>query len=270
MNITPKALTVTGLSVPANKVYDSTTATATPNGTPTLQGAEAAGPGTVGDGAPYIGDAVTVGGPATGSYNSKDVAIASLLTFNGLSTANANYTITPPTQAATITTAMTAAVARNQALVLSSASLLSLAQDPDGDPLSITSADPTSTNGGAVSLTGTNITYLPATNFTGADLFSFVVSDPYGASSTGTVLVTVSSPIPPPPSFVVSPDYSNGTFQVTFAGTSNTAYTAQWAPSVTGSWSFFQTVTAGSDGLIQVTDTPVPPVASRDYRIVYP
>jgi autotransporter-associated beta strand protein len=371
--MTPKALTVTGLSVPASKLYDGTTATATPNGAPTLQGAEVAGPGTGGDGAPYTGDAVTVSGPAIGSYNSKDVASANLVTFNGLSTANANYTITPPTQAATITIATTAgafisspnpslpgsnvtfiatvtnvvpggpapaggilfktngvplgapvalngtgiaafitnslphasntvaaefagdgnflgvtnivvqivntapiapnttaAVARNQALVLSTANLLSLAKDPDGDALSITSAGPTSPNGGIVSLTGTNITYMPVTNFMGADLFSFVVNDPYGASSKGTVLVEVSATIPPPSGLVVPPTFSNGTFQVTFAGTSNTAYTAQWGPSVTGTWAFFQTITAGTDGLIQLTDTPVPPSASRYYRIVYP
>ena len=46
---------------------------------------------------------MTISGPATGSYNSKDVATANLVTFNGLSTANGNYTITAPTQAATIT-----------------------------------------------------------------------------------------------------------------------------------------------------------------------
>ena len=104
----------------------------------------------------------------------------------------------------------------------------------------------------------------------GADLFSFVVNDPYGASSKGTVLVEVSATIPPPSGLVVPPTFSNGTFQVTFAGTSNTAYTAQWGPSVTGTWAFFQTITAGTDGLIQLTDTPVPPSASRYYRIVYP
>ena len=85
-----------------------------------------------------------------------------------------------------------------------------------------------------------------------------------------TVRSLPGGPVHAPPGFVVSPAYSNGTFQVTFAGASNTAYTAQWAVSVTGSWSFFQTVTAGTDGLIQVTDTRVPPVASRYYRIMYP
>ena len=43
--ITPKALTMTGLTVPASKVYDGTT-TAVVSGTATLQGTEAPAPAT--------------------------------------------------------------------------------------------------------------------------------------------------------------------------------------------------------------------------------
>jgi fibronectin-binding autotransporter adhesin len=97
--------------------------------------------------------------------------------FLGLTNKVVQIVNTPPTTANT-----NAATAQNQALVLSDASLLSLASDPDGDSLSITSAGPTSTNGGTVTLAGGNITYQPVTDFVGTDLFSFVVSDPYGAS----------------------------------------------------------------------------------------
>ena len=102
-NITPKPLTVTGLTVPASKVYDGTTATATPGGTAVLLTAETAAFGTGGDGKPYTGDTVTLSGTASGSYNSLTVASAATVTFSGLSTANGNYSITAPTQAATIT-----------------------------------------------------------------------------------------------------------------------------------------------------------------------
>jgi len=101
--ITAKPLTVTGLSVPSSKVYDGTTATATPSGTVALQSAETAAFGTGGDGRPYTGDTVSLSGTATGSYNNLNVAGASTVTFSGLSTANGNYSITAPTQAATIT-----------------------------------------------------------------------------------------------------------------------------------------------------------------------
>src|SRR5438876_12287402 len=52
-NITAKALTYTGLSAPASKVYDQTTTASPVSGTAALQGTEAAGTGTTSDGKPY-------------------------------------------------------------------------------------------------------------------------------------------------------------------------------------------------------------------------
>ena len=103
--ITPKALTYSGLSVPASKVYDGTT-TAVVSGTAALQAAEAAGTGSTADGKPYTVDSVSLTGTPTGTYNSKDVATATTVTFGGLSltgTGNGDYTLTASTQAATIT-----------------------------------------------------------------------------------------------------------------------------------------------------------------------
>jgi hypothetical protein len=103
--ITPKALTYSGLTVPASKVYDGTT-TGVVNGTAALQSAEAAGTGTTSDGKPYSVDSVGLTGTATACYNSKDVAAATTVTFAGLSltgNANGDYTLTALTQAATIT-----------------------------------------------------------------------------------------------------------------------------------------------------------------------
>ena len=103
--ITPKALTVTGLSAPASKMYDGTI-NAVVSGTPALLGPEAVGSGTTSDGKPYIGDAVNISGTAFGTYNSKHVNIATTVTFGGLSLINSqagNYTLTSPTTPATIT-----------------------------------------------------------------------------------------------------------------------------------------------------------------------
>jgi len=105
-NITPKALTVSGLSVAATKVYDGTT-TAAPLGTANLQDAIAAGTGTSSDGKAYAGDAVSVTGTPVGTYNSKDVTAAANVSISGLSLAGAssgNYVLTAPAPlAATIT-----------------------------------------------------------------------------------------------------------------------------------------------------------------------
>src|SRR5205085_1195070 len=97
-NITPKSLTVSGLSA-SNKVYDATT-TATLTGTATLQTAEAPGAGTTSDGKPYTGRRVTVGGTSSAKFASKDVAngIAVTVSGNTISGAqSANYSLSQQT-----------------------------------------------------------------------------------------------------------------------------------------------------------------------------
>ncbi|NDC61531.1 MAG: hypothetical protein EBZ60_05885, partial [Betaproteobacteria bacterium] len=101
-NITPKAVTVNGLSVPVSRAYNGTTS-ATVTGVPALSNAQAAGAGTANDGIPYVGDAIQLMGTATGSYDSKDVLTASNVQFGGLTSGNANYTLVLGSQAATIT-----------------------------------------------------------------------------------------------------------------------------------------------------------------------
>ena len=100
--ITPKAVTLTGLSVPSSKVYDGT-ATAVVSGTASLLTKEVVGLGTSSDGKAYTIDTVTVSGTPTGTYNSNDVGIATTVSFAGLSLSNTNYSIATYTQAATIT-----------------------------------------------------------------------------------------------------------------------------------------------------------------------
>ena len=82
--ITPKTLTMSGLSVAASKVYDGTQ-TATVLGTATLPTAIAAGTGNANDGKPFTNDTVSISGTATGTYDFKDVATASSVTYAGLS-----------------------------------------------------------------------------------------------------------------------------------------------------------------------------------------
>jgi filamentous hemagglutinin family protein len=93
--ITPRALTVSGLTVAASKVYDGTTA-ATVTGTGVLSGVLGS-------------DAVSVGGSSVGIYNSKDVATANRVSFAGallVGTDAPNYVLTQQAPvAATITKA---------------------------------------------------------------------------------------------------------------------------------------------------------------------
>jgi hypothetical protein len=111
-DITPKALTMSGLSVPASKVYDGTTAAGV-SGTSTLQAAETAGAGTTSDGIPYSGDEVSVAGTAAGTYNSKDVTAANAVSYSGLSLAGndaGNYSLTIQSAASATITAKTLVV----------------------------------------------------------------------------------------------------------------------------------------------------------------
>jgi hypothetical protein len=172
---------------------------------------------------------------------------------------------------------ITAGITANQTLVLSVSKLLRRAGDADaGDALDITAAGPTSTNGPAnnvvLNRAAGTITYTPAAGYVGADSFTYTVSDDCGGSVTPMVLVTVTSTSVPSLNIVVPPAYDSGsgTFHVTFAGIPDYAYTVQTATDPSGPWSFLKTATAGTDGLIEVSDSQIPPPPSRYYRMVYP
>ena len=91
-----------------------------------------------------------------------------------------------------------AATPANQTLILTNAVLLAVSGDIDNDSLSVTAAGPISTNGGTVTLTGTNtVAYTPATDFAGLDQFSFTVSDGRGGTAVGQVVVVVGDTLKP-------------------------------------------------------------------------
>ncbi len=65
------------------------------------------------------------------------------------------------------------------------------ATDETSQTLSITAVAKPAATTGSVTLSGGNITYVPALNFNGTETFTYTVLDSAGASSTGTVTVTV-------------------------------------------------------------------------------
>ena len=97
-NITKKTLNMSGLSIPASKVYDGTTSTVLTDNK-SLSTASLPGQGTVTDGKPYTTDIsnLSITGTAIGTYNSKNVLTASTVTFTGLvlsGTESGNYSLT--------------------------------------------------------------------------------------------------------------------------------------------------------------------------------
>ncbi|WP_413166581.1 Ig-like domain-containing protein [Capilliphycus salinus ALCB114379] len=67
--------------------------------------------------------------------------------------------------------------------------------DPENDPLSITTFDQNSANGGTVARSENGqLIYTPAENFTGTDTFTYTINDGNGGTDTATVTVTVEPP----------------------------------------------------------------------------
>ncbi|PWU10021.1 MAG: hypothetical protein C5B50_26140 [Verrucomicrobia bacterium] len=109
-SILNKALTVTGVSA-SDKVYDGTTA-ASLTGTASLQSAETPGTGLSTDGKPFTGDAVSLSGTATATFNTAAAGNTKPVTVTGytLSGGDApNYSLTQPSFTANITPAATSA-----------------------------------------------------------------------------------------------------------------------------------------------------------------
>jgi hypothetical protein len=162
------------------------------------------------------------------------------------------------------------ATVQNQLLLLAYTELLAGASDPDGDPLTVVSASGMSTSGGAVSLTSSNLNYMPMTDFTGLDLFTYTISDGRGGTVTVRVQITVISSnalalnIVSPPMML-----SNGFFHVGFAGVPGLHYSIQYSPRAAGPWTALTNMAAGDTGLFEFED-PTEGVMSRFYRCVYP
>ena len=87
---------------------------------------------------------------------------------------------------------------RNTPVSFAASDLASMDTDPDADTLAVTATSASSSHGGTVTMAAGIITYTPPANYTGADSFTYTVSDSFGATGTGTVEVTVEAPSVPP------------------------------------------------------------------------
>lgn len=99
--------------------------------------------------------------------------------------------------------------------------------DPDGDPLTITSvSDP---DNGSAAITGSEVVYTPAPDFAGTDRFTYSVSDGRGGTSSAGVTVTV-APVDDPPSAAFTHDCADLTCWFTDMSTDDGTITSyQWS-----------------------------------------
>ena len=102
-----------------------------------------------------------------------------------------------------------ASVVSGASVSLTAASLLANDTDVDHDPLSIVSVAMGANAHGTVQLLNGVVTYTPTAGYTGADSFTYAVTDGHvGSPSVGTVNITVTAAAPPPPP---GPGYIAGT-----------------------------------------------------------
>ncbi|MCW1923697.1 tandem-95 repeat protein [Luteolibacter arcticus] len=159
---------------------------------------------------------------------------------------------------------------QNEPILVPFALLLTGASDPDGDPVSVLDASTTSAAGGSIALGGDSLTYSPASNFSGSDSFTLTIHDGRGGIATATMTVLVQgsddgiSGYAPP----VLQRISASQMRLSFTGKPNTSYRFQRSINLSA-WSTLQTLTAGSNGQVQFTDSN-PPAGNAFYRIATP
>ncbi len=146
------------------------------------------------------------------------------------------------------------------------AKLLQLCQDLYGSA-KLSGVSSTSVHGGVVTWANGLINYAPPAGYTGADSFTFTVTNSVGSSAQGTVNVTV----------VGSAGNGLSVLGVPAVGASNTTFNAAGIPGfvyqVQGStdlanWANLGWATAGSNGLFQFVDVEGTAYPTRFYRTV--
>ncbi|HEX3131883.1 MAG TPA: Ig-like domain-containing protein [Thermoanaerobaculia bacterium] len=105
----------------------------------------------------------------------------------GTDTATVTVTINPTNDAPVADDDAASVVEDDQVAV----AVLGNDSDVDGDSLTITAV--TQGAHGAVAIAGSNVTYTPASNYNGADAFTYTISDGNGGSDTATVAMTVTA-----------------------------------------------------------------------------
>ncbi len=162
-----------------------------------------------------------------------------------------------------------AATPYEKAAAISLGKLLAAASDPDGDMIGVTSVPASSEQGGTVLLQASAILYTPPAGFSGADRFTVTLTDSRGASTVGTVTVTVQSNSgvgSNPPVLTVLP---NGQIGLGFQGIPGRSYEIQRSTDL-DTWQVLATVTASpANGAVSFIDES-PPQPNGYYRLRQP
>ena len=146
--------------------------------------------------------------------------------------------------------------------------LAKYASDPDGDFVTVTFTGPSH---GTASRAGDNITYIPATDYTGSDSFSYQLTDPSGAQSAIAIVDVTVTGSSGNGATILSVAYDSGTATIKFAGIPGAAYNLQETTTLDGIWTTvgnsLTVPTTGTAGVVEYIRTGAP--SSAFYRTVY-
>lgn len=159
----------------------------------------------------------------------------------------------------------------NQSRTVLAAKLLADDTDEDGDALTITAVSAVSALGGTVTLGGGSVTYLSPTNVSGADSFTYTVSDGRGGTATATVQVTVLAVSAPALNRIGGITLlPGGAVQQRFAGIPGRSYRLERTPDLMNPvWTTIATEEVPEHGILEFID-PTPPPGQAFYRTVTP
>jgi subtilisin-like proprotein convertase family protein len=152
----------------------------------------------------------------------------------------------------------------NTLLNIPASILLTNDGDGDGDPISVSSVDTTSVNGGTIAFGGGVVTYRPPTNFFGPDYFQYTIADTRGGAASNLVIVSVTRA----DGLRLSLSRTNSTWWQRLIGAPGHTYLFQRADNVTGPWTNFAQAVAPTNTIILTNDPTSFPLPRRFYRAV--
>jgi hypothetical protein len=154
---------------------------------------------------------------------------------------------------------------------LSAADVLAADSDPDGDPLAIIGVGPGSAAGGAVSLQGNYIYYVPPAGAPGSDSFGYILSDGHcGGTAQGSINVGI-KPDDFHPLNLGLQAQKGGSVQLSFDGVPGQTYRVQYCDSFNlANWQDLASGVADTFGVCRFADSPAATARGRFYRAVGP
>lgn len=148
------------------------------------------------------------------------------------------------------------------------AALLEDDTDADGDTLSFLGASATSANGGTITSQNGWLFYNPPAGYTGADTFTYTISDGYAPPVTGIVTVSIRVDNTPSPNLSIA-TLPGGSCVILGDGIPGFVYRIQYADNAAhDNWKELGTASVTDDGFFSYTDNSGAP--QRFYRSVYP